>query len=42
MYNKLVLMNLQSWKGEIIDVETAFLLRELKKEINMTIPSSLI
>jgi hypothetical protein len=38
----LVLINLQSWKGEMIDVETVFLYGELNEEIYMTISSGLI
>jgi Reverse transcriptase (RNA-dependent DNA polymerase) len=41
MRTMLVIMKLQGWKGEIIDVETAFLYRELKEEIYMTIPKGL-
>ena len=38
----LVIMSLLGWKGEIVDMETAFLYRELEKEIYMTIPKGLI
>ena len=41
MRTMLVIMNLQGWKGEIIDVEMAFLYGELKEKIYMTIPKGL-
>jgi hypothetical protein len=37
----LVLKLLHNWKGEIIDVETAFLYGDLEEEIYMTIPKGL-
>ena len=37
----MVLMLINDWYGEIIDVETAFLYGELQEEIYMTIPSGL-
>ena len=37
----LVIMSLLGWKGEIVDMETAFLYRKLEEEIYMSIPNGL-